>query len=139
MPTTATDVLKAIPLFEGLSARELKMLLGNLKEDWFNPGDDIVSADDVGGRLYILTEGRAKVVVNGRTVRTIGPGGYFGEMSLIDNSPRAATVRAETQVKAVWLGRQPFMNLLEENWSMTKKVLADLCARLRQADKVAAH
>lgn len=139
MPTTATDVLKAIPLFEGLSARELKMVLGHLKEDWFNAGDDIVSADDVGGRLYILTEGRAKVVVNDRTVRTIGPGGYFGEMSLIDNSPRAATVRADTQVKAVWLGRQPFMNLLEENWPMTKKVLADLCARLRQADKVAAH
>ena len=129
------DLLRTVPLFEGFSKSQLSKVAGLLKEDWFNNGEDIVTADDPGGRFYIITEGRAKVIVKGRAVRTIGPGGFFGEMSLIDGSPRAATVRAETDVKTVWLGRNTFLSVLEENWTLTKKVLADLVARLRAMDR----
>src|SRR5688572_14783546 len=101
--------LRGVSLFEGLSQKELKLVLGQLHEEWFNAGDEIVRKDDTGGRLYILTEGRAKVLVGGRTKRALEPGDYFGEMSVIDDSPRAATVRAETPVKTVWLGRLNFL------------------------------
>jgi CRP-like cAMP-binding protein len=131
----AVDWLRGVSLFEDLSQKELKLLLGHLREEWFNAGDEIVRADDPGGRLYIVTEGRAKVLVKGRNKRTLAPGDYFGEMSLIDDSPRAATVRADTAVKTLWLGRQNFLALLEDNWSMTRKVLGDLCQRIRTGDR----
>ena len=129
------DPIASVPMFAGFSKKDLGRLKAQMKEDWFNAGDNIVEADDEGGRFYVLTEGRAKVVVDGSTVRTLGPGDYFGEMSLIDNSPRAATVTAETDVKTLWLGRVTFMSLLEENWDMTKLVLADLCGRIRDYDR----
>lgn len=133
------ELLRSVPLFAALSARELKVVDGLLKEDWFNAGDTIVEADDPGGRFYVLTEGRAKVTVHDKPVRTIGPGGFFGEMSLIDNGPRSATVRADTQVKALWMSRLSFLGMLEENWSTTKKILADLCARIRVNDQSSTH
>jgi len=130
-----TDSLGSVPLFAGLSKSERRSVAGYLKEEWFNVGEDIVRADDKGGRLYVITEGRARVLVNGKNKRSLGPGDYFGEMSLIDDSPRAATVRADTTVHTVWLGRANFLSLLEESWPMTRKVLADLCARVRTTDK----
>ena len=133
------DQLRAVKLFEALTRKELKLLSEHSREEWFNAGDNIVTADDSGGRLYVLTEGIAKVVVNGRARRTLGPGDYFGEMSLIDNSPRAATVRADTQVKTLWIGRLAFLSLLEEHWPMARKVLADLCARVRLGDGSDTH
>lgn len=129
------EILASIPLFTGLSKNERRGVASHLKEDWFNAGDDIVTVDDKGGRLYVITEGRAKVIINGKTLRKLGPGDYFGEMSLIDDSPRAATVRADTGVKTVWIGRSNFLSLLQESWPMTRKILGDLCARVRLADK----
>jgi CRP/FNR family transcriptional regulator, cyclic AMP receptor protein len=133
--TEALNLLKSVPLFEGLSKAELSQVLGHLREEWFATGEDIVRADDASDRFYVITEGRAKVLVKGKSVRTIGPGGYFGEMALLDGSPRSATVRAETQVHTLWLGRLAFLGLLEDNWKMTRKVLADLCGRIRVYDR----
>ncbi len=133
----AKEMLASVPLFAGLSKSEVRSVASHLKEEWFNAGEDIVTADDKGGRMYIITEGRARIIVNGKTKRSVGPGDYFGEMSLIDDSPRAATVRADTTVHTVWLGRANFLSLLQESWPITRKVLADLCARIRGADKSA--
>jgi CRP-like cAMP-binding protein len=132
-------MLASVPLFEGLSKRELGMVRSHLREEWFNPGEDIVTQGDTGDRFYVIIEGRAKVIVNGRTRRTIGPGGFFGEMSLLDGSTRNATVRAETGVKTLWVGQTNFRSLLRENWSITQKVLADLCARIRSYDSDYSH
>ncbi len=83
----------------------------------------------------MLTEGRAKVIKGGKTLRQLGPGSYFGEMALFDRSPRAATVQAETQVKTLVLSPQSFAAVLAENWAVTRKVLAGLSARIREIDK----
>lgn len=137
--TEALNLLARVPLFEGLTKAERTAVAGHLREEWFSADEDIVTADTVSDRFYVVTAGRAKVLVKGRTVRTIGPGGFFGEMSLLDGSPRSATVRAETQVHTLWLGRLAFLGLLEDNWKMTQKVLADLCARIRLADRSPIH
>lgn len=136
---TGADLLTKVPLFEGLSKRELSIMRGHLREEWFNPGEDIVTQGDQGDRFYIITEGRAKVIVNGRARRSVGPGGFFGEMSLLDGSNRNATVRADTAVKTLWLGQVNFRSLLRDNWSITQKVLADLCARIRSYDTAESH
>lgn len=133
--TEALRLLQQVPLFEGLTKSELTSVAGHLREEWFGAGEDIVLAEAASDRFYVIVEGRAKVLVKGKNVRTVGPGGYFGEMALLDGSPRSATVRAETQVHTLWLGRLAFLGLLEDNWKMTRKVMADLCARLRMYDR----
>lgn len=132
---TTADVLRAVPLFEELSARDRRAIEAYMKEEWFNAGEDVVLSGEPGGRFYAITKGRARVIMKGKTLRTVGPGGYFGEMSLIDGSERSATVRAETQLQTVSISRNAFLGLLEENWSMTKRVLADLSGRIRAADR----
>jgi len=128
-------LLRSAGIFEGLSGRELTQIGALMKEEWFNAGEDIITKDGKGGRFYVIVEGRAKVLVGKRTTRTVGPGGFFGEMAIIDGGAPAATVRAETAVKTLWLSRLSFLSLLEENWPLTKKVLADLCARIRASDR----
>ena len=129
-----TNLISSVPLFAEFSKRDLRKLGDVLREEWFSAGQDIIREGDAGARFYVIAEGRAKIITKGRARRTLGPGGFFGEMSLIDGSPRTATVRAETQVKALSLSRVAFRSLLEENWSMTQRVLADLCARIRSLD-----
>lgn len=133
------ELLASVPLFADFSKRELKALGAYLKESHFNAGEDIVTAGDAGNRFYIIAEGRAKVLVKGRTRRTLGPGGFFGEMSILDGSPRNATVRAETPVHTYWVGTVAFKNLLKENFSITQKILAELCARIRSYDDAHTH
>jgi CRP-like cAMP-binding protein len=134
-----TGLLASVPLFADFSRRELKALEAYLKKAHFNAGEDIVIAGDAGNRFFVIAEGRAKVIVNGRARRTIGPGGFFGEMSLLDGSPRNATVRAETDVHTYWVGTVAFKSLLRENFSITQKILAELCARIRSYDDAHTH
>ncbi len=67
-------------------------------------------------------------------MRKLGPGSHFGEMALFDSSPRAATVKAETQVKTLVLSPQSFAAVLADNWPVTRKILGELSARIRALD-----
>lgn len=128
------DRLSQVPLFESFSKSQLSKLHGLLKEEHFNAGEDIVTKGDPGGRFYILTQGRAQVIKGRKPPVNIGPGRYFGEMSLLDDDSRSATVRATTEVTALSLSRIGFLSILEDNWSLTKRVLKDLCARVRDLE-----
>src|SRR5687768_14023801 len=92
------NALKRVPLFAQCSDRELREITKDMREELFSAGQDIVKEGASGGPLYVILEGRAKVIIGGRTRRTFEPGSYFGELALIDKSPRSATIRAETQV-----------------------------------------
>ena len=83
----------------------------------------------------MIIEGRAKVIQGGKTKRTLGPGAHFGEMSLLDRSPRSATIEAETQVRALALSPTSFAGILADNWTVTRKILAELSTRVRALDK----
>lgn len=130
-----TDLLKRVPLFEGLSKRDLRHVAHETREQWFNPGQAIVAEGQAGGAFYLIVEGRANVKVNGRKRSTMGPGDAFGEISVIDRSPRSATVEAETRVKTLAISSHNFMSLLEEHFAIAQKVLLGLCARVRELDK----
>jgi CRP/FNR family cyclic AMP-dependent transcriptional regulator len=128
------DALKRVPLFQGLSDRELRSIARDAREEPYSAGQMIVTEGRAAAGFFMITEGRAKVVKGGKTLRTLGPGAYFGEMALFDNSPRAATVQTETQVKTLVLSPQSFAAVLADNWPVTRKVLAGLSARIRQID-----
>lgn len=124
-------LLASVPLFEAFSKRDLSRLRTLVREARFNAGEEIITKGTAGSRVYIIVTGRAKVVTRERVLRTVTPGGLFGEMSLLDGQPTSATVRAETDVHTLTLSRTGFLGLLEDNWSLTKKVLASMSTRIR--------
>ena len=130
--TDATGVLKSVPLFAALSRGELNDIVDVAREELFSPGQDIVTEGQSGGPFFCITEGRADVVVHGKKVRELGPGTYFGEMALFEGTPRSATIRANTHVKALAITSWNFLALLQDNWEITKKVLAELSRRIRE-------
>lgn len=129
--------LKRVPLFSQCSDRELREIAKDMREELFSAGQDIVREGAAGGPFFVILEGRAKVIINGRTRRTFEPGAYFGELALIDKGPRSATIRADTQVKAMSITSWNFLNLLENNFKLAQKVMAGLAGRVRELDKVA--
>lgn len=127
--------LKRVPLFAQCSERELREIAKDMREELFSAGQDIVTEGAKGGPFFVILEGRAKVIVNGRARRTFEPGAHFGELALIDKGPRSATIRAETQVKALSINSWSFLALLENNFKLAHKVMIGLSQRVRELDK----
>jgi len=130
--TDAAAVLKSVPLFAALARGELSDIVDLAREELYSPGQDIVTEGQSGGPFFCITEGRADVIVHGKKARELGAGSYFGEMALFEGGPRSATIRANTHVKALAITSWNFLALLQDNWEITKKVLAELSGRIRQ-------
>lgn len=128
------NLLAGVKLFESLSQRELERVLGTTKEMSFAAGKDVVVEGEVGGRFYLILEGRARVKVGGRSRQVLGPGDHFGEISLIDKGPRMATVTAETPLRALSIAPFNFTPLLDQP-AITKKLLVEMCSRFRALDR----
>lgn len=129
--------LADVPLFEGLAKSELRTLARESSEKIYAAGTVVIEEGQKGGRFFLVLGGRAKVLTKGRTRRHLAPGDFFGEMSLIDGSPRSATVVAETDLTLLTIASWNFMAILQESWPMTRKVMADLCRRIRSLDRSA--
>ncbi len=134
MPVRDVGVLRGVPMFRELSERELRAVRAQMREESFEPGDEIVTEGRPGGRFYLIVEGRARVFIRGRTRNRLGPGAFFGEVSLLDGGGRTATVRADGDVKVLSMASWNFLGLLEEHWPLARKVLMELCRRVRELD-----
>ena len=135
----ALTKLASVPIFEGLSKRELDAIYRVAKEIDFEPGHAILEEGSTGVGFHLILDGRADVVVGGRKRATLGPGDYFGEMSLLDGGPRSATVRTATRVRTLALTSWAFLPLLDKNPSIAKKMLVELSRRLRSLEKSVQH
>ena len=128
------DTLEEVPLFEGLSKRHLRRIAKLAHIRRFAPGSVMVRAGDAGRSFYVLLDGSAKVNrAGGRSVR-IGAGSFFGEMALIDDSPRSADVVAEGEVLTLTIDRPGFAKLLRSEPALSQALLRTLAARLRAAE-----
>jgi CRP/FNR family transcriptional regulator, cyclic AMP receptor protein len=127
------EQLQSVPLFSGCSARELASLGRFLREVNYPAGREIVREGQSGSGLHVILEGETKVVVGDRTRRRLGPGAFFGEISLLDRGPRTATVVAETPVRTVSLSAWNFRAALKEHPTMAVKMLEELAGRVRTA------
>ena len=94
---TITDALRNVRLFQGLDTAALRRIAAQTSPHSFPSGATVIDADTSGrfGRLYVIASGTAEALVNDAVVATFGPNDYFGEMSVLDGSPRSATVRPE--------------------------------------------
>ena len=137
---TSLDLIRRVPLFSMLTDAQAVTVADGVVKRRFKRGEMIVEQGKKTNALFILLNGRARVVSTdsrGREVilATLQPGDHIGEMSLIDNEPHSATVRAEVQTDVLMLGRNEFARCLPENSSMAYAVMRGLVQRLRHADR----
>ena len=134
------DLLRRVPLFSLLTVTQAEVISGAVIKRRFKRGEVLVEQGQKSNALFILLTGRARVMAadsRGREVilATLAQGDYLGEMSIIDNEPHSATVRAEVQTDVLMLGRTEFARCLAENTSMSLVMMRGLVKRLRQADR----
>jgi CRP-like cAMP-binding protein len=135
---SSLDLMRRVPLFSMLSDAQLTAVTQAVIKRRFKRGEMIVEQGKKANALFILLNGRARVVATntrGREVilAVLEPGDHIGEMSLIDNEPHSATVRADVQTDVLILGSAEFARCLLENTSMTYAVMRSLVQRLRYA------
>jgi CRP/FNR family cyclic AMP-dependent transcriptional regulator len=109
------EVLRKVDLFESLSDHDIEQLAESLTKRTFSEGDVILNQGERGVDFYVIGEGAVNYSVNGKDVGSGGPGDYFGELALVNNRPRAATVTAATDVTAYGMIRLDFRALVERN------------------------
>ena len=144
MPATATTVstavLKAVPLFASFPEEQLRMLTSVVTRRSAPRGSVIMGAGDATDSLYIVISGRLKVMMgdaDGKEVilSILGPGEFFGEMGLIDDSPRSASVLTIEPCELLCIAKRDFKKCLAENFEMAMAVMRGLVRRLREADR----
>jgi CRP/FNR family cyclic AMP-dependent transcriptional regulator len=123
MSKEAAELLRQVPLFSDLDQRELQDIASAMKSRTFSSGQEIAVEGESGVGFFVIEDGQAKVTVGGDEVRTLGPGDYFGEVALITQGPRTATVTAATDLKTYGMTFWEFRPLVEDTPSLAWKML----------------
>jgi CRP-like cAMP-binding protein len=126
--------LSTIWLFATSSARDLRTVRRALEEVSVPPGRVLCEEGTIGREFFIIVEGQATVRAKGRKVATLGPGQYFGELALLDRRPRSASVVSDTDMVLLVLGQRQFNGVLDAIPALSRKLLAAMATRLREAD-----
>jgi CRP-like cAMP-binding protein len=129
--SAVVDELRAVRLFRGLSQRQLRQLARLVKEREFRPGLNVVEEGSMSGvGFFIVADGEAAVSVDGREVARIGPGDHFGELALITEDARTATVSAVTKLRCYVIAFWDFRRFARENPDVSWKLLQHLAGLL---------
>jgi CRP/FNR family cyclic AMP-dependent transcriptional regulator len=130
-----SDSLSRVPIFSGLGDKELRQLGARMSERTFKEGDTITEQGQRGVGFFVIEEGNATVSIKGEIVRTLGPGEWFGEIALIDDGPRSATIVAGTDLRCRGMTAWEFRPFVRERPEVAWPLLETLAARLREAEK----
>jgi CRP-like cAMP-binding protein len=128
------ELIQKVPLFADLDRKELQDLAGWFKERTFSEGEEVVSEGRGGIGFFVIEEGQAGVSIHGDERGSLGPGDYFGEVALIDEGARSATITAKSNLRTYGLTSWEFRPLVESNASIAWKLLQTMAKRLRQAE-----
>ncbi|HXF81767.1 MAG TPA: cyclic nucleotide-binding domain-containing protein [bacterium] len=132
-------LLRGVTLFAGLGPRALGEIADLMEEITFPAGRYIVRQGQVGTGFYLVTSGRARVERGDRVLNTLGPGDFFGELSVLDQSPRIAHVRTEEPTTVLALASWDFTRMLERNPKVTLAILKEVARRLRETTDAPTH
>jgi CRP-like cAMP-binding protein len=127
--------LQRVHLFEACSTRQLRAIARIAEVQEVPAGEVLARIGEPGDRFFVIVDGSARIEVSAQNHSRISPGGFFGEMSLLDGEPRSATVIADTAMRLLVIPRREFVTLLREVPSLTQRMLITLCQRLRSAEK----
>jgi CRP-like cAMP-binding protein len=126
------ELLGTVPLFSDLSRKDLERVMTTSKEAVHGQGESVVTEGRGGVGFHLIIDGKAKVIRGGRTVATLGPGEFFGEMALVDDAPRSASVVADTDLVTLVISKWEFRPLIRSNPELAWKLIEHLVARVRE-------
>jgi CRP/FNR family cyclic AMP-dependent transcriptional regulator len=136
IPDGGIDMLAQRPLFSGLSRKELKSIAALGVTIEISAGQELTKQDAIGIEAFLIVTGAARCVVGDEVqLATLGPGDFFGELSLLDGARRSATVIADTDMVVVVFDKREFRQLIEASTSIALKLLESMAARLRVVDQ----
>jgi CRP/FNR family transcriptional regulator, cyclic AMP receptor protein len=119
----ATDLLQRVPIFADLDRKERERIANSMKQRTFRAGDTVTAEGQGGIGFFIIEEGEADVTVAGESRRKLGPGDYFGEVALLNDSPRTATIIAESDLRCYGMTSWDFKPLVETHSTIAWKLL----------------
>ena len=131
---TKADALGRCSFFKDLSRGELRELAKVSEDMEVEEGKALTREGAAGSEFFVIVDGEAAVTKDGADVRTLGPGDFFGEISLLEDRPRTATVTAKTPLRFFVLTRQNFRALLKKQPELDEKVTGALQERLRTTE-----
>jgi CRP-like cAMP-binding protein len=134
MAQPSLELIRGISLFSDLSDKDAQQLAADFVERRFKAGQDIATAGEGGLNFFVVEAGEAAVLVGGTKVRTLVPGDSFGEVALVDKTPRSATVTAETDMRIWGLPVWSFRPFVETRPLVLWKLCEILSDRLREAE-----
>jgi len=129
------ELLANVRLFSLCNKRELARIASLVDEVDAPKGKVIVRQGEPGRECFVIAEGKARATIRGRGSEPLGPGSFFGEMSLLDQGPRSATVTAETDMHLLVLGSREFSSLVNEVPTVAVRMMRGLAERLRGAER----
>jgi CRP/FNR family cyclic AMP-dependent transcriptional regulator len=130
MSRASGETLKKVPLFQGLDNRELEQIASSMRERRYEAGDTLTKEGSGGAGFFVIEEGEADVTVGGEAKGSIGPGDYFGEIALLTDSPRTATLTARTDMLCYGMTPWDFRPLVESNSTIAWKLLTAMAGKL---------
>jgi CRP/FNR family transcriptional regulator, cyclic AMP receptor protein len=134
MAGAPVGALQRVPIFADLSESELQQIALLFKERHFSQGETVVKEGSDGAAFFLIHSGEATVSVRGAERASLGPGDYFGEIALIDEGTRSATITATTALVCYGLTLWEFRPLVVENGAIGWKLLQSLSKKLRSAE-----
>jgi len=132
---TTVSHLKNIPLFSECSPKELGLVVKNSTERTLKAGTVIMDQGQTGREAYVILSGTATVKRNGKKIGTAKTGAVVGELSLLDNGPRTATVIADSDVTLLVISERGLKNAIENIPAISRKLLKALATRVRELDR----
>ncbi|MEA3193100.1 MAG: hypothetical protein QOD26_1433 [Betaproteobacteria bacterium] len=127
----AGDVKDSPRVFDKTLLASLSKGLGDQAQQRYNKGQVIMVAGQTGALMYVVLEGKVAISIRGAVVQFVGPGAVFGEMALIDQSPRSANAAAETDCVLLGINRQVFLNLIKSDPTFGASLLTAVAERVR--------
>jgi CRP/FNR family transcriptional regulator len=139
MSASTEDFIKKIPLFKGLNKRHRTTIAKTVFERSFDAGETIIKQGEQGLGMYMIRSGRVEVVREGageeQRLNTLGPGEYFGEIALLTDQPRTATVRAVEPTECLVLTAWNFRSEVQQSADLATQLLKVVGERLARSDK----
>ena len=133
------ELLRNVALFRACNDKELAHIAALCDVVQMDEGTVLCEEGKVGGEFFVVADGKATATLRSQLLATFGPGSFFGEMSLLDHGPRAATVTATSPMHLLVLDPRSFMQLLDDAPSVSRKIMRVLAERLREAEKAPTH
>jgi CRP/FNR family transcriptional regulator, cyclic AMP receptor protein len=135
MAGAPTELIKRVPLFSELDERELKAVAGSMVERIFPAGEAVTTEGKSGVGFFVVVDGTATVGIGGSELRKLGPGDYFGEVALVADVKRTATIVADTDLHCFGMTPWEFRPLVQAQASIAWKLLQTLAHRLAEAEQ----